>query len=82
MLKSGKCWTRLASYPLQCDMETDLDEIIRRFARLHLGRMELANIQNPRKGDFRAGSTKIPVRARISAGQKSFDGEKRCCESD
>ena len=55
-LKSGKCWTRLASYPLQYDMETDVDEIIRRFARLHmhLRRMELANIQNPRKGDFRA----------------------------
>ena len=42
-LKSGKCWTRLAYYK----METDLDEIIRRFARLHLRRMELANIQNP-----------------------------------
>ena len=27
-------------------METDLDEIIRRFARLHLRRMELANVQN------------------------------------
>ena len=35
--------------------ETDLDEIIHRFARLHLRRMELANIQKPRKGDFRAG---------------------------
>ena len=53
-LRSGKCWIRLASYPLQYDMETDLDEIIRRFTRLHLRRMELANIQNPRKGDFRA----------------------------
>ena len=44
-LKSGKCWTRLASY--HYNMETDLDEIMQRFARLHLRRMELANIQNP-----------------------------------
>ena len=29
------------------NMETDLDEIIRPFARLHLRRMELANIQSP-----------------------------------
>ena len=35
--------------------EIDLDEIIRRFARLHLRdlrRMEMANIQTPRKGDL------------------------------
>ena len=38
-------------------MGTDLGEIIRRFARFHLRRMELANIQNSRKGDFRAGVT-------------------------
>ena len=50
-------------------METDLGEIIRRFARLHLRRMVLANIQNPRKEDFRPvlKSTKIPGRAGISA---------------
>ena len=50
-------------------MENDLGEIIRQFARLHMRRMEQANIQNPRKGDFRASvkSTKIPGRARISA---------------
>ena len=69
-LKSGKCWTRLASH--HYNMGTDLGEIIRRFARFHLRRMELANIQNPRKGDFRAlgpvlQSTKISGRARISA---------------
>ena len=57
-LKSGKCWTRLASYPLQHGNWSDLDEC--RFARLHLRRMELANIQNPRKGDFRAGVTENP----------------------
>ena len=44
-LKSGKCWARLAS--VHYNMQTDLDEIIRRFARLHLRRMKLANIQNP-----------------------------------
>ena len=50
-------------------MENDLDEIIRRFARLHLRRMELANIQNSRKGTLRPvlKTTKIPGRARISA---------------
>ena len=37
------------------NVETDLDEIIRRFARLHPKRMELADVQNPRKGNFRAG---------------------------
>ena len=50
-------------------METDLDEIIRRFARLHLRRMKLANIQKPRKGDLRAPvlkSIKIPGEARVS----------------
>ena len=68
-LKSGKCWTRLASYPLQYDMETDLDEIIRRFAMLHLRRMEWQISRTPGKGtlgpEFK--STKIPGRARISA---------------
>ena len=50
-------------------MENDLDEIIRRFARLHLRRMELANIQNSRKGTLGPvlKTTKIPGRARISA---------------
>ena len=52
-------------------METDLEEIIRRFARLHLRRMELSNIQNFRKGTLgpvdMLKSTKIPGRARISA---------------
>ena len=50
-------------------METDLEEIIRRFARLHLRRMELSNIQNFRKGTLGPvlKSTKIPGRARISA---------------
>ena len=47
-LKSGKCWACLAS--VHYNMQTDLDEIIRRFARLHLRRMELANIQNPMEG--------------------------------
>ena len=50
----------LALPHIHYNMETDLDEIIRRFARLHLRRMELANIQNPRKGDFRAGVTENP----------------------
>ena len=48
-LKSGKRWTHLASYLLHhiyYNMETDLYEIIRRFAKLHLRRMELANIQD------------------------------------
>ena len=38
------------------NMEIDLDEIIRRFARLHPRRMALANVwmtQKPRKGNFR-----------------------------
>ena len=50
-------------------MENDLDEIIRRFARLHLRRMELANIQDSRKGTLGPvlKTTKIPGRARISA---------------
>ena len=50
-------------------METDLEEIIRRFARLHLRRMELSNIQNSRKGTLgpMLKSTKILGRARISA---------------
>ena len=44
------------------NMETD--KIIRRVRR-----MELANIQKPRKGDFRAGVEihKIPGGARVSA---------------
>ena len=45
-LKSGKCWTLLASYPLQY-IKTDLREIIWGFARLHLRIIELASIQNP-----------------------------------
>ena len=60
----------LALSPIHYNMETDLGEIICRFARLHLRRMELANIQNARKGDVSAGrlkSTKIPGRARVSA---------------
>ena len=50
--------------------EIDLDEIIRPFARLHLRdlrRMELTNIQTPRKGDLGPGlkSIKLPRGARI-----------------
>ena len=79
-LKSGKCWIRLASYPLQYDMETDLDEIIRRrFTSLHLRRMELANIQNPRKGDFRA-RVQIHKKCRESKNFRSiiFPDNFRC----
>ena len=52
-------------------METDFGEIIRRFARLHLRRMELANIQNPRKGVFRAG-VKIHKNSRESNNFRSI----------
>ena len=50
----------LALPHIHYNLETDLDEIIRGIARLR--RMELENIQKPRKEDFRAGveSHKIP----------------------
>ena len=43
----------LAVPHIHYNLETDIDEIIRRFARLM--KMELANIQKLRKADFRAG---------------------------
>lgn len=51
-------WTRLAPYP-DYNTEIDLDEIIRRFARLHPGRIlgtgqyPVYMTQKPMKGDLR-----------------------------
>ena len=46
---------KMLESPCHVNMEIDLDEIIRRFARLHLRdlrRMELTNIQTPTKWDL------------------------------
>ena len=69
----------LALPNIHYNMETGLDGIIRRFARLHLRRMEMANIQNPRKGDFRAG-IKIHQNSRKSKNFRSniFPDNFRC----
>ena len=51
-------WTHLAPYP-DYNTEIDLDEIIRRFARLHprrileTGQYPVYMTQKPRKGDLR-----------------------------
>ena len=60
---------KMLDSPCHLNMEIDLDEIIRRFARLHLRdlrRMELTNIQTPKKGGLapELKSEKIPGGAR------------------
>ena len=61
-LKSGR-WFRLALLHIHYNIEIDLDEIIRQFARLHLGKMELANIlsewlRNPGEGTLGSSNPK------------------------
>ena len=81
MLSKLKIWKNvgLALPHIHYNMESDLGEIIRQFARLHLRRMELANIQNPRKGDFRAG-VKMHKNSRESKNFRSIisPGNFRC----
>ena len=62
-----ECWTRLASH-IHYIMETDLDEMIRRFARLHERDWPIS--RNPGKETLgRPGlkSIKTPGGARVSA---------------
>ena len=79
-LKSGKCWTRFASYPLQYgNWPWWNNPPICKASLICMRRMELANVQNPRKGDFRVG-VKIHQNSRESKNFRSitFPDNFRC----
>ena len=73
-LKSGKWWTRLASYPHY--METDLDEIIRRAEENGTGQYP----ETQERGFSELKSIKIPGGERVSAVLASiiFPDNFRC----